>query len=146
MGPRNLLSFWSWVTWFKELWIALLWKFQGEVLHAQLQDQTSPVRSEAQIAVDRVVYETHLAPDCIIGTVVRGGPAILLKHDPHGNGATQTAFIGKTYEHAANEAIAWINAQGSELSTKKTTQLRRDDRRKFDTIRRLTQRRKKRRH
>jgi hypothetical protein len=141
--PKKKRSLWGWITW---IWQQIWWKLRGEALHHQLQDHASPLRSEAQIAVDRVVYETKIAPDCVMGAVVRGGPAIILKHDPHGNGATQTVFIGKTYEHAATEAIAWLKTQGSELTTKKVSQLRRADARKFDAIRRQKQRKRRRRH
>lgn len=128
------------------IWQLLWWKVRGEALHAQLQDQTSPLRDEAQLAVDRVIYETHIAPDCAVAMIVRGGTAISIKHEPHGNGATQTVFIGNTYEEAANKAIEWINLQGEELSTKKVTRVFREDRKKFDAIRRKKQKARRRRH
>lgn len=128
------------------LWQLAVWKLRGEALHAQLQDETSPLRSEAQLAVDRVVYETNIAPDCAIGMIVRGGTAIMIKHEPHGNGATQDIFIGNTYEEAADKAIEWIKAQGTELATQGVSRILREDRRKFNAIRRQKQKAKRRRH
>lgn len=132
--------------WIKKIWVAIWWKLRGEALHAQLQDQSAPLRTEAQIAVDRVVYETHIAPDCAVAMIVRGGTAISIKHEPHGNGATQSVFIGNSYAEAADKAIEWINTQGDELKTNKVTQIRRDDRRKFNAIRRQKQRHRNQRH
>lgn len=140
--PKKKRSLWGLVKW---IWQQIVWKFRGEALHAQLQDTTSPLRSEAQIAVDRVVYETHIAPDCVSAMIVRGGTAIHVKHDPIGNGSTQTVFIGTSYSHAADKVIEWLKTQGAELTTKKVSQLRRADARKFNAIRRKAKRQKKRR-
>ena len=107
----------------KAFFVSIYWKFKGEVLHAQLQDHTSPLRTDAERAVERIVYETSVAPDCVSAMIFRGAPSITVKHDPLGNGATQTVTIGLTYADAADKTIEWIEAQGSELTFKSATKL-----------------------
>jgi hypothetical protein len=85
-------------------WLALKWWWTGGVLNAQLQDQGSPQRNEAQEAVDRVVRETRIASDCVSATVLRGGATIIVAHD-----AGREAFIGRSYDHAADKVIEWAN-------------------------------------
>lgn len=85
-------------------WLALKWWWTGGVLNAQLSDRTSPQRNEAQEAVDRVVRETRLAADCVSATVLRGGATLLVTHD-----RGREAFIGRSYNHAADKVIEWAN-------------------------------------
>lgn len=85
-------------------WLALKWWWTGGVLDAQLQDQNSPQHNEAQEAVDRVVRETRLASDCISAGVLRGGATLFIAHD-----SGREAFIGRSYEHAADKVIEWAN-------------------------------------
>ena len=115
----------------KRAFMRFWWWWQGNLLNIELEKDTSRVRTEAQIALDRVVFETHLPHDCITACIVRGGPCILVKHD-----AAQEAFIGTSYNHAADKAIEWINAQGDEISTEKTTKLSRKAQKVFDAQRR----------
>jgi hypothetical protein len=84
-------------------WLALKWWWTGGVLSAQLSDHGSPQRTEAEEAVDRIVRETRVAPDCVAATVLRGGATIIITHD---NG--KEAFIGRSYDHAANKVIEWL--------------------------------------
>lgn len=134
---KNKLSLWARV---KAFFVGIYWKFRGEMLHAQLQDHSSPLRTDAQKAVDRVVYETNVPPDCVSGMIVRGAPAICVKHDPFGNGATTTVTIGNTYDEAAEKTIEWLDMQ-TELTFSGATELPRKHRRAFNAIR---QRRKQR--
>jgi len=111
--------------------LGVWWWWTGNLLNVQLEDKTSKMRTEAQIALDRVVFETHIPPDCVTACIVRGGPCIRVKHD-----FSQEAFIGNTYAHAADKALEWINTQGEELVTEKTTKMTHKDIKVFDAQRR----------
>ena len=126
------LSLWDRV---KAFFVGIWWKFRGEALHAQLQDHSSPLRTDAQRAVDRVVYETNVPPDCVKGVIFRGLPNMQISHDQFVNGATMTMINGRNYDHAAERAIEWINAQ-TDLTYRGATSMPRRDRRAFDAIRR----------
>lgn len=132
----------SWLERLKNLWLRIYWFFKGEALKAQLQQTANPVqpasplRTEAELAVERVVMETDIAADCVCAEIVRGGTAIRVMH----NDAWEV-FIGRNYNHAAEEAINWLKRQGDEIKTNKVTHLNRHQRRKFDH-----ERRKKRSH
>jgi hypothetical protein len=97
-------------------WHALKWWWTGGVLNAQLQDQGSPQRNEAQEAVDRIVRETRLAADCVSATVLRGGATILVTHD-----RGREAFIGRSYDHAADKVIEWANQRDGRFVRQRRT-------------------------
>jgi hypothetical protein len=99
-----------------DIWRALKWWWTGGVLSARLSDAGSEEYIESRKAIARVVTQGPFAPDCVSACVIRGGHTILLRHDS----ATE-AFIGKDYEHAANKAIEWIQRQGAEVNTRKTS-------------------------
>jgi hypothetical protein len=117
---KKKLSLWARI---KAFFVSVYWRVKGEALHAQLQDHSSPLRTDAERAVNRIVYETRIAPDCVSAMIFRGAPSITVKHDPIGNGATQTVTIGNTYEEAADKTIEWIEAQGLELTFKGATKI-----------------------
>jgi hypothetical protein len=125
-----------------DLWKRVYWFFTGEALKVQLQQTAtpaqpaSPLRTEAELAVERVVMETDIAADCVCAEIFRGGTAIRVMHNE-----AWEMFIGRDYNHAAEEAIAWLKRQGDEIKTSKVTHLNRHQRRKFDH-----ERRKKRSH
>lgn len=118
----------------KQLFWRLVWWWQGGVLSVELEKENSAVRTDAVIALDRVVLETTLPHDCIKANIVRGGPCIMVKHDD-----AWEAFIHKTYAEAADKAIEWIRAQGDEIATANTTNLSRKDQKIFDAQRRKLQ-------
>lgn len=104
----------------KNLWLRLKWWWQNGVLSAKLAEG-EPVRSEAEAAVERIVMQTLIAADCVVATMLRGGPAIIIKHDK-----AQEGFIGKTYAHAADKAIEWLTErEGRYILTDKSTGLSR---------------------
>jgi hypothetical protein len=103
----------------------LRWWFSGGVLSAQLRDEGSETRSEAELAVERVVMQTHIAPDCVVATVMRGGPCIILTHD-----GAKEAFIHKSYTQAADKAIEWL--EKNTVRTKKASRLSHHKRQAFN--------------
>lgn len=122
----------AWINAFLQTIRKLRWKFTGALLEEKLADTESDERSEAQKAVDRVVWETDIAPDCVSASVVRGGPCILLKTD-----GEWEATIHNTYAEAADEAIKFINLQGEYMEPQaETSKLNRRARREFDAQRR----------
>jgi len=131
---KQRLSLWQRLV---NLWLAIYWKLKGESLKIQLQQTATPVqpasplRTEAELAVERVVMETDITPDCVCAEIVRGGTAIRVMHN-----AAWEVFIGRDYNHAAEEAIAWLKRQGDEIETNKITKLNRHQRRAFDAKRR----------
>jgi hypothetical protein len=110
---KKKLSLWGRI---KAFFVSIYWKFRGEALHVQLQDHSSPLRSDAERAVNRIVYETRVAPDCVSAMIFRGAPSITVKHDKLFDGSTSTITNGLTYAEAADRTIAWIEAQGLELT------------------------------
>jgi len=111
--------------WLRDTWWAARdwWKARRLLVNEDL-------KLDAQEAVNWVVYETNLPPDCVTGGVMRGGCSIKVKH----NDAWEV-FIHNTYKEAAYEAIAWVTLQGGELETNKATKLNRSTRRAFDSHR-----------
>jgi len=104
------------------LWLRLKQWWLGGVLSAKLAEG-EPVRSEAERAVERIVMQTLIAADCVVATVLKGGPAIIIKHDK-----AQEGFIGRTYAHAADKAIEWLTKrEGRFIVTDKSTGLPRKD-------------------
>lgn len=122
----------KWLEVLRNLWKRLKWWWQGGILSAQLQDHSSPERSEAELAVDRIVANTRIAADCVAATVLRGGPTIIIKHD-----LGQEAFIGRSYEHAADKAIEWLTLrEGRFILQGNSSELSRRDRRAINVMRR----------
>lgn len=115
-------------------WLALKWWWTGGVLNAQLQDQGSPQRTDAEQAVERVVRETRLAADCVKATVLRGGATLVVTHD-----GGQEAFIGRSYDHAADKVIEWANQREGRF-VRQVLSSRMSDK-KQRSIRKRTQRR-----
>ena len=110
---------------------ALWWWIVGRRLDRRLADTASPIRTEAEEAVAKVVYETDIPPDCVVANVVRGGPCILIKHDD-----AWEAFVHNSYMEAAEKAIEWLNLQGDLVSATETSNLNRKQRRIFNSKRR----------
>jgi hypothetical protein len=140
------------MTWLKKLWLKLWWWFKGGVQVARLQDLSSPVRNEAEEAIAKVVYQSNIAPDCVVASVVRGGTAIILIHSVVSNDrrgrpyrddsgralrkGQQECFIGRSYDHAADKALEWLAMQDGKLSTGVQSSMNRRARRSFDVRRR----------
>lgn len=126
--------------WFREkLWLPVWWWWTGGMLEIKVfQEEGSPERTEASEAVDRVVMETNIAPDCVMATVLRGGPCLIVKHD-----GAQEAFIHRTYALAADKAIEWLKMKGASLSTAKTTSMSRKSIKSFDAQRQKLQTQKR---
>ncbi len=104
----------------------------GSLLEERIAYTESEERNEGQEAVDRVVWETDIAPDCVSASVVRGGPCILVKTD-----GEWEAFIHNSFSEAAVKAIEWVNLQGEFMEPQaKTSKLNRRARREFDGKRR----------
>jgi hypothetical protein len=81
----------------------------------------------AQNAIRRVAEARLFPPDCVSAGAVRGGPALIFKHD----GATEI-FIGTSYDHAAGKLLQWFREErsaGEAPQTRKTTRLNRATRR-----------------
>lgn len=118
--------------WFKGWW----WWWTGNILSTKLEAEGSEVRTEAQAALDYVVFETNIPPDCASAMIVRGMPTISLRHDPIFSGATQTVTLGETYLNAAERTVAWIREQGNALTFDGSTKMSRKDQKVFDAKRR----------
>lgn len=129
----------------KALFRRVVWFWQGKQLEAEFSKNESPVRSEAEEAVAKVVFETDVAPDCVSAGILRGGTAIFVTH----NNAKEV-FIHKTYAEAADKAIEWLRLQGDEVKAGKVTQMNRKERRAWKkrrkAIRRTLARNESRRH
>lgn len=98
-----------------------------------LPPEVSTVRSEAEEAVARVVFETDIAPDCVSAGELRGGCAIFIEHMVRGKKNT-TAFVHKSYENAVTEAIAWIRSDAP--ATGSRSKMNRHQRRVFQSKKR----------
>jgi len=114
---------------FKSLYKRIVWWWTGGLLSVQLEDKASDTRTEAEYAVERVVYETNIAHDCVSATIIRGGPCILVTHD-----GAKEAFIHNSYAEAADKAIQWLRANDVRYSEQ--SKLSRRERRAFDSYRR----------
>jgi hypothetical protein len=135
---KHRLTLWERFTAFlKTLW----WWWKGKLLNIELKDELSPVRTEAQMAVDRVVMETDITPDCVSAQVVRGGCTIMVKHNE-----AWEAFVHNSYNEAAEKAIEWLLLQGDEIKTNKVTKLNRKSRRAFDVVRKAERQHKQKLH
>lgn len=120
---------WAWLVggyyWFKH-------KVTGSLLVDRIADESSPERTEAQEAVNKVVMATDIAPDCVSAIVQDGGACILVKTD-----GDWEAFIHNSYGEAADKAIEWLLLQGDFVETSETSSMNRKQRRVFDAERRL---------
>lgn len=119
--------FWDWVVSFKHA-------FFGALKNKKLADLESPERSEAQEAVNWLVYATNLPPDCVNALVFNGGCAIRVKHRD-----AWEMFICNTYREAASKAYEWWEEEvdsGNKISAGAASTLNRHERRKFDAVRR----------
>jgi hypothetical protein len=115
-----------------KLWKRVLWWWTGGLLSVQLEDKTSETRSDAEHAVERVVFETNIAHDCVSATILHGGPCILVEHD-----GAKEAFIHNSYNEAATKAIQWLRANDVRYSEQ--SKLSRKERRAFASYRRKVQ-------
>lgn len=118
--------------WLRTLWLNIQYWWTGRILNARLKDHGSPQRSDAELAVELVVARTSLAPDCVVATVLNGGPAILVRHDK----ATE-AFVNGTYLQNAEAAIEWVNR--NKLRQGNVSNMNRAQRRQFDKLRKREQ-------
>ncbi len=117
--------------WILDRIVYFKWMVRGAILEDEISDTESEEASEAQQAVDRVVWETEIAPDCVSAMVLRGGACIYVKTD-----GEHEAFIAESYGEAADKAIAWINLQGEYMESQaETSTLNRKARRTFDSQR-----------
>jgi len=112
------------------LWVWRWWT--GKILGAKLSDKASPERSEAELAVARIVASTDLSPDVVAATTLKGGPAIVVRVD--GCGDYPPTFIHHSYAQAADEVIRW--ARREHRSTGQASKMNRHQRRQFDKLRR----------
>lgn len=128
------------IRWYHRLWDALAGVYvwfkhgvTGSLLEERIATAQSEARNEGQEAVDKVVLETDIVPDCVSASVVRGGPCILVKTD-----GEWEAFIHNTFGEAADKAIEWVNQQGEYMESQaETSSMNRGQRRAFDAKRRL---------
>lgn len=116
----------------------LVWAVQGLFLRRKLKAPDSPLRSAAEEAVARVVYETELAPDCVSAGEIRGGCGIKVTHND-----AQEWFVHNSYDEAATQAIEWANLQGDEIDTGSASKMPRKQRRAFQAMRRQDRNRQK---
>lgn len=120
----------AWINAFLQTLRTIRWKFTGALLEEKLATE-SDTRSDAQKAVDKVVWETDLAPDCVSAIIVRGGTCIRVKTD-----GDWEDFIHNSYGEAADKVIEWVNLQGEFMETQaETSKLNRKERRAFDSVR-----------
>ena len=112
---------------FKAFFKKVFWFWKGQYLEVQLQDKTSPTRTDAEHAVARVVMETDIAPDCVSAMVFQGGCAIKVKHQD-----AWEMFLHNSYNEAADKAIEWLLLQGDEISTRGVSKLTRQQRLDFN--------------
>ncbi len=124
---------WPWwrfvFSFFKHFFKNLVRHIRGARLEEKLADPVSPLRTEAQQAVDRVVRETNLPPDCVQARVYNGGCAILVKHN-----AAWELCIDHTYAGAAQHAIDFLRKHDVEAG--QVSVMNRQQRRAFDALRR----------
>ena len=121
MKRSILRSVWSWL---RLWWKNSLLRIKQDRFVASLMPGDI---SEAQRAILKVTAAHLFPPDCLSAGAVHGGPALILKHD----GAVEV-FIGRTYDHAADELLKWWRqkqAVGIAPTTKTTTKLNRASRR-----------------
>jgi len=116
-----------------------LWRWWlGKLRNIELADKASPVRSEAEEAVARVVYRTNIAPDCVSATVLQGGYTIIIEHNK-----SKEAFIHRSYDQAADKAIEWLTKrEGRHVLSGTVSHMNRAQRRAFDKKRKKQQRRR----
>lgn len=125
----------------KRFWQPIKWWWTGNVLTSELE-KSSLTRTEAELAVERIVMTTNIQPDCVSATVIRGGTAILITHDRGKEG-----FIGNGYEHAADKAIEWLTQrEGRFILQAKSTGLSRKSQKVFNAVRRDAKKKRRKRH
>jgi hypothetical protein len=105
---------------------AIVAAFKGFFLRRKVRQLDSPIRAEAKEAFAKIIHQTELAPDCIIAGEHDGSPMFKVKHDN-----AWELFLHNSYEEAAEKVIEWANLQGDEVSTAKTSNMNREQRRKF---------------
>jgi hypothetical protein len=120
---------WPWWRWVINFFKHFFRNMRGGVLDEKLRDETSTVRSEAQQAVDRVVRECNIPPDCVQAQIYNGGCAILIKHN-----AAWEMCIDHTYAKAADRAIEFLRKNDVEAG--KVSVMNRHQRRAFEAKRR----------
>jgi hypothetical protein len=131
---RNVAS------WFYARWLQVKYFFTGKLLEAELESGApTPERSEAELAIARVIDTTDIAPDCVSAGVVNGGAGIRVKHED-----AIEWFVGRDYAHAADEAIAWLQLQGDLVKSAKASSMNRAQRRMFDARRKKAKKMNKR--
>lgn len=133
------------MNWFLRVW-KRFWQpierwWIGGILASELE-KPSLTRTEAELAVERIVMTTNIQPDCVSATVIRGGTAIIITHD-----RAKEAFIGNGYEHAADKAIEWLTQrEGRFILQAKSTGLSRKSQKVFNAKRRDAKKARRKRH
>lgn len=67
-----------------------------------------------------------LPPDTLSAGIQNGGEALFLTHK-----AGREIFIGKSYDHAADELIAWLGREGALIETSTVSSMNRKERRAY---------------
>lgn len=114
---------------FKKHFRSLYYWWLNIWLDIQLKDEFSKIRTEAEAAVDYVVLETDLPPDCVSARVINGGCAIVVKH----NDASQV-LLHHNYRDAALEAVKWVREVGG-VKAGKVSAMTRAQRNEFNARR-----------
>jgi hypothetical protein len=120
---------WPWWRFVFSFFKNLARHIRGARLEEKLADPVSVERTEAQEAVDRVVRECNIPPDCVQAQVYNGGCAILIKHN-----AAWEMCIDHTYAAAAERAIEFLRKNDVEAG--KVSVMNRAQRRAFEAKRR----------
>lgn len=116
----------------KKLWLWLRSKIAFVVAWVRarvflLQRGVQETFDEGSEALRKIANARVCVPDTVSAGECHGGPAIFFRHD-----GGMEVFIGKTYDHAANEFLQWISVQngaGEAPKTTKTSKLNRAQRR-----------------
>jgi hypothetical protein len=88
---------------FKAWWQLKVWFVKSQLLHAKLEGKGTEALTEAQRSLRKICAETGIAPDCVSAQILRGGCAIVVKHND-----AQEAFVHNSYPEAATKAIEWL--------------------------------------
>lgn len=112
--------------WFKKFkhWLRELWHRWTLIagLH-KLPEKIEP-SALAMLKVYRAFPD--LPPDVLSAGIMRGGDALYVRH----KGALEV-FIGRSYDHAADELIAWLCNEGRQADFVDKSRLNRKDRRMY---------------
>lgn len=120
---------------FRAWWSALRLRVAGR-FHLQ-SDKISTIRrlpeipelyAPSALAMHKVYKACPwIPPDTVSAGIQNGGDALFFRHDEG-----LEIFIGRNFDHAADELIQWLKLQGSEIQTKTTTKMNRRERRAYE--------------